>query len=118
MFQYSVSIFNNVDLLILVYVYMDLLALYSHPLFVILFKVVFFFFCPPVFVGFFFFLFLSCYDLWPVLKNSISFHQPLCIPQHIQFVFCHSSEKEDDLQLIINCSGILDIKGRFFFYEE
>ena len=65
-----------------------------------------------------FFKFLSCYDLWPVLKNSISFHKPLCIPQHIQFVFCHSSEKEDDLQLIINCSGILDIKGRFFLMKN
>lgn len=84
MFQYSVNIFNNINLLILVYVHMDLLVLYSNPLFVILFKVVlfcfgFFFFGPPVFVGF---LFLSCYDLWPVLKNSVSFHQPLYSSTH------------------------------------
>ena len=111
MFQYSVSIFNNVDLLILMYIQMDLIVLHLHPLFVILFKVVSFLFLSPCLHGF---LFLSCYDLWPVLKNSVSFHQPLCMPQHIQFVLSHSSTKEDDLQLIINCLGILGIQGRFY----
>lgn len=47
MFQYSVSIFSNVDLLILMYIQMDVIVLHLHPLFVILFKVVSFLFLSP-----------------------------------------------------------------------
>ena len=72
------------------------------------------FFLSPRLCGFFYFCPVRIFGLcWKIL---FSFHQPLCVPQHIQFVFCHSSVKEDDLQLIINCSGILDIKGRFFLW--
>lgn len=77
-----------------------------------LFSFFFFFFLVPLSLWVFYFCPVMIF-VWPVLKNSVSFHQPLCIPQHI---FCHSSVKEDDLQLIINCSGILDIKGMFFLW--
>lgn len=49
LFHYHVSIFNNVDVLILIYVQMDLIVLYLYPLFVISYKVfclVFCFFFP------------------------------------------------------------------------
>ena len=72
------------------------------------------FFLSPRLCGFFYFCPVRIFGLcWKIL---FSFHQPLCVPQHIEFVFCHSSVKEDDLQLIINCSGILDIKGRLFLW--
>lgn len=72
-----------------------------------------FFFLVPLSLWVFYFCPVMIFGLcWKILFPSTN----LCIPQHIKFVFSHSSVKEDDLQLIINCSGILDIKGMFFFW--
>ena len=68
---------------------MDLIVSYVYSLFVILCEVVSPYQPPPGLHGF---VFLSCYDLWPVLKISISSHQPLCMPQHIQSVLSQLRE--------------------------
>ena len=49
-----------------------------------LFSFFFFFFLVPLSLWVFYFCPVMIF-VWPVLKNSVSFHQPLCIPQHI---FC------------------------------
>jgi len=47
---------------------------------------------PPPPSGLHGFLFLPSYDLWPMFENSISFCQPQCMPQHIQFVLSYLCE--------------------------
>lgn len=106
-FQYHVSIFNTVDMLILVHAQVDLLAFICASCLSFCMRGVFV-------VGF------SSPSLCPVNVLWLMFQKFCFLPPTSVHATTHTictftaSVKEDDLQLIINCLGILGIQGRFY----